>query len=144
MLYDHLTFHVFISYLPNYVENSLAVEVLSHFFIVLPALALVLAHGKFFLESTFKALALITSSLHAKVREKRVRNSEKRKVRWWGKTKSRMLFLCTWKKVFKYVVHRLIDLIPVYLTPRKRTSHINMWSYLFQIFFIFTNRSKTL
>ena len=81
MLYDHLTFHVFISYLPNYAENSLAVEVLSHFFIVLPALALVLARGKFFLESTFKALALITSSLHAKVREKRVRNSEKRKVR---------------------------------------------------------------
>lgn len=89
MLYDWLTFHVFISYLPNYIENSLAVEVLSHFFIVLPALVLVLAHGKIFLESAFKALAPITSSLHAKVREKRMSNSEKRKVRQWGKAKSR-------------------------------------------------------
>ena len=78
MLYDCLTFYLFISYLPNYIENSLAVEVLSHFFIVLPALALVLARGKFFLESTFKALALITSSFHAEVREKRMKNSEKR------------------------------------------------------------------
>lgn len=51
--------------------------------------------------------------------------------------KNCVLFPCTWKKVFKYIVHRLIDLIPVYLTPRKRTSHINMWSYPFQIFFFF-------
>ena len=91
LLKSHALWLSHFSCVPNYNENSLAVEVLSHFFIVLPALALVLAHGKFFLESTFKAVPLITSSLHAKVREKRVRNSEKRKVRWWGKAKSRRL-----------------------------------------------------
>lgn len=91
ILYDYFTFHVFISYLPNYIINSLSRACVSYFFIVLSVLILPLAHEKFFLKSsTFKALALITSSLHK--RRKSDKGGWGNKVRkeregGWGKAR---------------------------------------------------------
>lgn len=92
ILYDYFIFHGFTSYLPDYIINSLSRDCVSYFFIVLSVPVLPLTHEKFFLKSsTFKALALITSSLHKKsdkggwgnkVRKKRERE------RGWGKARN--------------------------------------------------------
>lgn len=97
ILYDYFTFHVFLSYLSKYIINSLSRDCTSYFFIVLSVLALPLAHEKFFPKSsTFKALALITSSLRKKKKKKKKKSDKggwgekvrEKKERGWGKAKN--------------------------------------------------------